>query len=451
MSIRVAMVLICLSAWLALPVAHAQTYDRTQIQLIHGASRQPNDLARYLYLTRQLPRLGAADQSLALQLKASAANELGLYDQAIFGFPLKPSDPPDLSLPTSADWQAEPAVDVIARLAAHRRIVMVNEAHHYAHTRVLTLALLPRLRALGFNYFAAEALTGDAKGMMKRGYALQSDGTEYLHEPLYGDIIREAIRLGFTIVAYDADGNPAARETRQADNLYRQVFARDPNARLFVHAGYAHIDKAAGRLGRTPPMAMQLAKLTGIEPLSVDQTQFLETRLDKTDNYHQLIARFHPTGRVVLVRRTGDQVWSAQPKLYDANVILPPSLNMKAFGDEGMYGTRLDPKTLYIDDSIRFSPTTPTLNEMSRPAWLSRGGKRLPYAISATLCRNNVPCVVEAHFINEPDDAVAADRYVFLKAHSSSRLYLSPGRYRLRAWNENGKTLSERIVQISNR
>lgn len=44
-----------------------------------------------------------------------------------------------------------------------------------------------------------------------------------------------------------------------------RVLARDPDARLFVHAGYAHIDKATGRLGNTEPIAVKLAKLTGME------------------------------------------------------------------------------------------------------------------------------------------------------------------------------------------
>lgn len=86
--------------------------------------------------------------------------------------------------------------------------------------------------------------------------------------------MRTAIKLGLKVVSYDVDGRTTQeREAGQARNLYRKVFAKNPDAKLFVHAGYAHIDKAKGRLGNTVPMAMQLQQLTGIEPLSIDHKQ----------------------------------------------------------------------------------------------------------------------------------------------------------------------------------
>lgn len=442
--------LLCMVPFMVSPAICAQTYDRAQIGLFHSLKRQPDDLARYAYLTLETPRLSGTDQSLAMQMLASVECELGLYDQAVFEFPLALSPVHDLVLPTPSSWQAKSAVDVITRMAAHRRIVMINEAHHDAHTRLLTLALLPRLRALGFNYFAAEALSGDDPDLMKRGYPVQSSGTEYLHEPIYGEIVRTAIQLGFTVVAYDSDAGTDRRDIDQADTLYQKVFAKDPHARLFVHAGYAHIDKARGRLGNVDSMTMQLARLTGMDPLSIDQTQFLEDSLNTRDAYHQLVESFHPTTPIVLLSSAGNRVWSAQPKLYDVNVILPPSLNMKAFGDENMYGHRADEHTVTVNDTARFALNSPTLNRMLRPAWLTLDGQRVPYPISVTLCRNRNPCVVEAHYANETANSVAADRYAFLKEGTVSQLYLRKGRYRLRAWNGDGNTLSEKIIQIGN-
>lgn len=129
---------------------------------------------------------------------------------------------------------------------------------------------------LGFTHFAAEALDKRDTELAHRGYALATSGSEYLREPLYGDIVREAIRLGFVIVPYESsDMTPKIRENSQADNLYRRVFMADPAARLFVHAGYAHIDKAPGGLGEdVRPMAMELKRLSGFDPLSINQTVF---------------------------------------------------------------------------------------------------------------------------------------------------------------------------------
>lgn len=292
----------------------AQSYTPSELRLLRTMGRQPTTLARYQYLIRTVPGLRANDRVLALQFLSFSQDELGLYDQAVFSFPLKDKLPDDLKLPTPTDWKAADAVDTIVALAARLRIVMINEAHHDAHTRLLTLELLPRLRALGFTYFAADALSMDDPGLARRGYPTRRSGTEYLRDPLYGDIVREAIRLGFTLVPYDNVLCGQARENAQAEALYRQVFAKDPDARLFVHAGYAHIDKVAGRLGAMQPMAMRLEALTGITPLSIDQTDFLETGLDDSDAYHRL-ARMFPSGQpeVLTTRPASREAHGPQP------------------------------------------------------------------------------------------------------------------------------------------
>ena len=256
---RVVFIALCLGA-LLMPVAAAQRFSPEAIGMFTGLSQQPNDLARYVYLVKTMPDLPVSDRGLAMQMFASTEDELGLYNEALRDFPLKSHVAADTTLPTAAEWKAADAADVITKLAANRRLVLINEAHHDAHTRQLTLALLPRLRALGFNYFAAEALLDKDDQLKQRGYPVKNSGTEYLREPSYGDIVRLALKLGFKVVSYDVDnGAIQERELGQAENLNRKVFAKDSTARLFVHAGYAHIDKAKGRLGATVPMAMQSA------------------------------------------------------------------------------------------------------------------------------------------------------------------------------------------------
>jgi hypothetical protein len=443
-----AVALLCLVALLVSGEAAAQSFDSAELRLFKALHRQPTALARYSYLEKTMPRLSPGNQVVALQLLSSAECELGLYDQAVLGFPLKISAPEGIVLPTTDEWRTADAVDAITKLAASHRIVMVNEAHHNAYTRALTLALLPRLRALGFNYFAAEALVDSDPGLKRRGYPTKASGTEYLQDPMYGEIVREAIRLGFTIVSYDVDSNVStqAREIGQADNLYQKVFAKDPHARLFVHAGYAHIDKAAGRLGDIQPMAMRLKTLTGLDPLSVDQTQFLEVATDRSDDYHQLIARFHPQAPAVLVNRASGAVWSARPKLYDVNVILPPAVNLESFGNSLMINGERVKETF---DALRLAfGSLTSLDPMPRPKWLSLNGTRYPVSISATLCRMRLPCVVEAQYANESNDAIAADRYAFMKGDAISNLYLFPGHYRLRSLDAKGRVLNERPITV---
>jgi len=428
----------------------AQSFDQAEIDMFQKLRQQPSQLARYQYLTQLMPHLSSSDQVMAGQFRSFALNELGLYNQAVLSFPLRSEQPAGLVLPSHDEWRSADAADVITKLAADRSIVMINEAHHNAHTRALTLALLPRLRELGFTYFAAEALGEDDPTLMRRGYPNKASGTEYLQEPLYGDIVREAIRLGFILVPYDSsDIDPRTRDTAQAETLFRKVFAKDPKARLFVHAGYAHIDKASGRLGSIEPMAAQLAKLTGFDPLSIDQTQFLESGVDASDDYHTLVQQFPTQSAEVLINRVTGKPWSASPKLYDLNVILPMALNVKTFGDETW--SRLGGTTLKnVNDSARLVAGSLTaLNEIPRPKWLTIDGQRYPFPISTELCRKAFPCVISATYIGEPDEATAADCYAFTEPYASSKLYLYEGRYRLRAWNADGKTLSEHVIQIN--
>jgi hypothetical protein len=258
--------------------------------------------------------------------------------------------------------------------------------------------------------------------LKRRGYPLKSSGTEYLREPSYGDIVRLALKLGFKVVSYDVDtGATQERELGQAENLSRKVFAKDPEARLFVHAGYAHIDKAKGRLGSTLPMAMQLEKLAGITALSIEQTQFREQIPSEPDAYQHLVEAFRPDGPTVLLNRLSNRPWSAHPEQYDLNVILPAS------GLGAVESGYVQPSTI-VHDMVRRQSMLAHFVNTQRPEWLTLHEERFPYAVSTTLCKVTTPCVIDAHYADESDDAIAADRYTFMQGDTVSKLYLRPGR-----------------------
>lgn len=420
---RVILAMIALASQLASPATAmpAQTSFARDVNsardLLREMEPMKNDLARYKYLTDQLPRLNEKDWVVAQQLAATLENQLGLYDEAVHDFPFDNRvrvEIQPVKLPGPAAWRAEDAAEVIARLATDRRLVMVNEVHHDAHTRELTLELLPRLRKLGFNYFAAEALDDTDAQLMQRGYPV-TGGSPYLNEPIYGEIVREAIRLGFVVVPYESPGSSTAeREQGQADNLYQRVFAHDPNARLFVHSGYAHIDKASGNFGSDiVPMAVHLKRLSGIDPLSIDQSQLRDIGgRGNNEAYRQLTVDFHPDRPSVLVSRHDGTVWSTDRRLHDVSVLLPP------------------------------------MDHHRRPGWLTLDGKRQARLVTTALCDKKVPCLIEARYANETDNATAADRVAFMVPDSVNSLYLGPGDYHLTAVDTDGRLLSERKLHI---
>ncbi|HTV85750.1 MAG TPA: hypothetical protein VME63_10100 [Dyella sp.] len=445
MRIPFVMCLFCTTVLLAAAGARAQTPAPSTRELVTRFGAAPNGLARYNYLKSVMPLLDKDEKVLALQLLATVESELGLYTEATITFPFdnRIAPPKSTVLPQDDDWQAVSASEAVAELAAQRHIVMINEAHHDAHTRELTLALLPRLRALGYRYFAAEALSTQDVDLMRRGYPIDTSGSEYLLEPLYGEIIRQAIKLGYIIVPYDSDdASLEDRDTLQARTLYEKVFAKDPQAKLFVHAGYSHIDKAPGNLGDDiKPMAMQLQQLSGYDPLCVDQVQFRDVAPGGLDfgYYAEVASRFSSQLPIVLQNRSTHAYWSSDPRMHDISVILPPASPMDLRSGDGTSTDVLRRIIVLVQ---------PPLNLDIRPYWLSLGGTRFTYKIDTDLCAGQIPCVVDAYYPNEPDNAIPADRYTFIKARAHNVLYLYPGHYRLRAWDAQGKTLSEQPIDV---
>jgi hypothetical protein len=65
------------------------------------------------------------------------------------------------------------------------------------------------------------------RNLNQRGYPIADSGF-YTNEPIYAEMVRTALRLGYTVVAYDAEnagvGDP--RESAGAENLYNQVFKK---------------------------------------------------------------------------------------------------------------------------------------------------------------------------------------------------------------------------------
>ncbi len=351
------------------------------------------------------------------QAMAAVEAQLGLHAEALRDFPAAaPVTRGEVApYPDPADYEAQPAAAAIADLARDRRLVMVNEAHHDARTRQLTLELLPRLRALGFSHFAAETLDPRETRLAARGYPVRASGY-YSDEPLYGEILRRAMQLGYTVVAYESgsEGDRDRREAEQADNLYRRVFADQARARLFVHAGYAHVHKARGYLGDTDPLALQLGQRLGESALSIDQTVLRATREGaEYGAYALLLDAYAPQAPVVLRARRGGAAWSLQPGVYDVSVILPRG-------------------------ALR----------QGRPDWLDLGGTRRATAPPPALCGAVRPCLIEARHAGESDDAVPADRWLWQAEADPAPLYLAPGRYRLRASDAHGTLRGERDLVV---
>ena len=379
---------------------------------------QPDTFAEYRFLTSPAVQQDAQTRNMASQMLATHLSFLGRPVDALRAFPHRGNSAPQDDLPLPSNWMAVPASDWIAEQAEAYRVVMLNEAHHAPQTRVLTIALLQRLREQGYTHLAVEALVNDGSDPMPSGYPVRKTGI-YTREPLFAELLREALRLDYRLVPYETPNHPGERqqdrETGQARAI-AAVLAANPQSKVMVHAGYAHIGEAQqGLPDSARPMAMELAKMSGLPLLTIDQTSTRSYEAADIDTVGQQLAKqFAVDVPSVLVARDGENAWSNKPGLYDVTVLLPP-----------VTGTSL------------------------RPDWLSLDGKRLAVGIDLAPCFGHLPCLAEARPVDAGDDAIPSDQFMMLTAdEAATPLFLAPGKYRLRLIGADGGRLVERSVQV---
>ncbi len=431
--------------WLAAPAAPVQAqsippWQQRQMEaarksdtIMHEASKRSGILAQFQYMRdAYFSSKNSVFRVIFGQYLSWYQTFIGDYDDAARMFSIAQQPLPD-DRPSPLDdpaYSAQPALTAIPQLARGYRAVFFNEAHNIPLTRTLTVQLLARLRAEGFDYFAAETVYQTDTKLKSRGYPTSNSGF-YTEEPIAAEMVRTALKLGYKVIGYDALSNATgdAREAEQARNIYQQVFKNDPDARLVVDAGYAHIlEEGDFQGGRS--MAEHLYSLTHIDVLTVEQTMLYGHPEASDDHpyYTPVMERLHPAQPVVFVGKDG-KPWSLRPG-YDVSVWFPPQTNRRG-----------------------------------RPTWLDLGGERKPYYVSGEPCDRHYPCLVEARYADEGDDAIPADRMVLdpvpLNALSSERvvtdakvpfgeLYLRPGKYRLSYTDADATRLFSRTITIRN-
>ena len=376
---------------------------------------------------------------------------VGNYADAIVeadttGPPTAPPTPADLEAVARAEVQLKGYTAVDARqaildLAASRQAVFINEAHHVPMDRAFTLSLLRGLYAKGFRYFAAETLDDKDTDLQTRGYPTINSGY-YTREPVFGDLVRTAIKLGYKIIPYEYTGpkspDPVAaqnqRERGEAQNLYDRIFKKDPKAKVLVHAGYAHIAKTSLTADFTPGafssktasgtvalMALWFERISKIVPFSIDQSIMYEHSAPEYDSGYYRAA-------------TADNL------LQNAPVVLK--------NKAGHFLVAPDDPAAY--DLIVFHPRT--LYEFGRPTWLSEDGQRQAYILPGDLgIPTNTPALVQAFYADE-DAAVAVpiDQIeVRPGLNPLPALMLPAGRFRLRVVDGTDTVLREWMVDRS--
>jgi hypothetical protein len=159
---------------------------------------------------------------------------------------------------------------LIAEKAKTEQIIILNEAHQQPYHRVFTTSLLQDLYNQGYRYFGAETIWDWDSLLNKRKYPTLKTGY-YTQEPCYGNMVREAIRIGYKVFSYESTRQKSdsaginLREIDQAKNI-RKILDKDPKAKILIHCGFDHlVETPVYSWGKA--MAGRLIEYTGIDPL----------------------------------------------------------------------------------------------------------------------------------------------------------------------------------------
>jgi len=216
-------------------------------------------------------------------------------------------------------FQPQNALNYISKVADTSQIVIINEAHHQPLHRVFTAQLLIKLYDKGFRYLGLETLDHQDPEINQRKYPIYSSGT-YSMEPQFGNLIRKAIEIGYILFPYESDGNGKNREIGQAINIQNQL-SRDSSGKFLIHCGFAHAAEGEYKSwGKA--MAGRVHEFTGINPLTINQTEFTERSSIKLS--HPFLQQLDISEASVFIDSLGNSFkHQTQPEWFDIMLFHP--------------------------------------------------------------------------------------------------------------------------------
>ncbi len=330
---------------------------------------------------------------------------LWAFDQTFAGYPTLTDEQKDYFL----SFHPVNAYHIILNRAEQERIIMINEAHHQPRHRVFTTSLLEGLYQKGYRFLGLEALAHTDTLLNERGYLILTSGY-YTKEPQLGNLIREALKIGYQVFAYETQQpvNGKEREIEQARNIQQWVAAH-PEGKFLIHCGFDHINESEVP-GWEKAMAGRVREYTGIDPFTINQEILTEHYIREKENpFFKLVDTLRRA--TIFAKEDG-------------------SLFRGSKGDERFDVRLFHPRTTYTH---------------GRPSWLLMHGARSVYSIDPEKITITYPVMIKAYQEEEREKAVPVDVIVIERYSDQKALVLLEGRYRLEIHNHEGDTLSMNI------
>lgn len=302
------------------------------------------------------------------------------------------------------------AVAAIVEEARSRQIVILNEAHHLPMHRAFAALLARELKKIGYEVLACEGVEQPpaADGLV--------DGRSgfYAREAHYGNLLREATAAGWQVVAYDLQleqekGGKMAprlwREVSAARQILKQTVQDGRQKKVFIYVGYSHLAELpeARDDNINARLAAQLKQMSGIDPLTIDQTTFFahSQRADEHPLYARIPGSGQP-GRPYVLRKAAH-----------------------SYAVLGEYAGRVDMQVFYPRQLL-------AQTEYGRSAWLSELLGLQPRAIPAKLLPAKGSRMVSAFRKGDPETATPVDTVLAEAGKKPAQFMLAPGEYDFR-------------------
>jgi hypothetical protein len=223
----------------------------------------------------------------------------------------------------------------------------------------------------------------------------------YTDEPQFGNLVREALRIGFELFSYEdtvAGRGGTDREIEQAKNI-KLFMDKHPNGKFLIHCGYGHLVEADSVKNHGKMMGGWLKKITGIDLFTVNQVHFTERHTPKFENpFFKMMDESIPS---VFVDKEGH---------------IFNGIKGQNYVDVKMY----HPRTKYIN---------------GRTDWLIIEDRQW-VKFSAKDIKIDFPCLALAYYSEEPDFAVPCDIMVLNDKKEQKAFALKKGNYRVKVFND---------------
>lgn len=310
------------------------------------------------------------------------------------------------------DYEKKDALEFISEQSKEYHFTLINEAHYSSTNRAFTTRLLKPLWNQGYRYLGLEALGYNDPELNKRKYPTNQSGY-YIKESSFGNLVREALEIGFTLIPYETqiyDRGDSFRDGEQARNLVAQTWEKDKQGKVLIHVGYGHLGEYGDE--HYKPMGSQLRKIVGQDILTIDQQAMLPLGdQEKMHSFYQYAQKNY--------------------NLKSPSVFIDK--NKKCLVDDINEGS--------VDIQV-YHPIPGYIHQ--RPKWLISGNKRiieLPKEFGEYKGH-----LLQVLSTSENDEAVPLDQFVIT---DESFVIVKSGKFKLRVINCDGTLVSLFEVEIS--